>query len=95
MAMEEDLTATFAKQEGLSPESVMAFAGSSEPLHYTVLAFTGKDKPLVVADPGYEAPMWAAQELPARKSSRCRWPIPRARPRTTSRPCSPLRRIPA
>jgi len=26
-----------------------------------VLAFTGKDKPLVVADPGYEAPMWAAK----------------------------------
>ena len=23
--------------EGLDPESVMAFAGSSEPLHYTVL----------------------------------------------------------
>ena len=51
----------FAKQEGLSPDSVMPFAGSSEPLHYTVLAFTSKDRPLVVADPGYEAPMWAAK----------------------------------
>jgi len=61
MDMEEDLTATFAKLEGLDPESVMAFAGSSEPLHYTVLTFTDKNKPLVVADPGYEAPMWAAQ----------------------------------
>ncbi|HKD60346.1 MAG TPA: pyridoxal phosphate-dependent aminotransferase [Terracidiphilus sp.] len=60
-AGEAELIEMFAKQEGLSPESVMAFAGSSEPLHYTVLAFTGKDKPLVVADPGYEAPMWAAQ----------------------------------
>ena len=58
---EEELVELFAKQEGLSPESVFAFAGSSEPLHYTVLAFTGKDRPLVVADPGYEAPMWAAQ----------------------------------
>lgn len=58
---EEELTDLFAKQEGLSGESVMAFAGSSEPLHYTVLSFTGKDRPLVVADPGYEAPMWAAQ----------------------------------
>jgi histidinol-phosphate aminotransferase len=47
--------------EGLDPASVMAFAGSSEPLHYTVLTFTDKSKPLVVADPGYEAPMWAAQ----------------------------------
>jgi histidinol-phosphate aminotransferase len=59
--MQEDLAETFAKIEGLDPESVLPFAGSSEPLHYTVLAFTGKDKPLVVADPGYEAPMWAAQ----------------------------------
>ena len=58
---EEDLAEVFAKQEGLDPESVVPFAGSSEPLHYTVLAFTGKDRPLVVADPGYEAPMWAAQ----------------------------------
>jgi histidinol-phosphate aminotransferase len=60
MNMEEDLTNTFAKMEGLSPDSVLAFAGSSEPLHYTVLTFTDKSKPLVVADPGYEAPMWAA-----------------------------------
>jgi histidinol-phosphate aminotransferase len=59
--MQEDLANTFAKQEGLNPESVLPFAGSSEPLHYTVLAFTSKDKPLVVGDPGYEAPMWAAQ----------------------------------
>ncbi|HEY2466784.1 MAG TPA: pyridoxal phosphate-dependent aminotransferase [Terracidiphilus sp.] len=58
---EEELTELFAKQEGLSPDSVFAFAGSSEPLHYTVLAFTSKDRPLVIADPGYEAPMWAAQ----------------------------------
>jgi histidinol-phosphate aminotransferase len=59
--LQEDLAATFAKQEGLSAESVLPFAGSSEPLHYTVLAFTDKSKPLVIADPGYEAPMWAAQ----------------------------------
>jgi histidinol-phosphate aminotransferase len=58
--MQEDLAETFAKIEGLDPESVMPYAGSSEPLHYTVLAFTCKDRPLVIADPGYEAPMWAA-----------------------------------
>jgi len=61
MEMEDDLTGTFARIEGLNPESVMAFAGSSEPLHYTVLTFTGTHKPLVIADPGYEAPMWAAK----------------------------------
>ncbi len=59
--MEDELSEIFAKQEGLSPESVIPFAGSSEPLHFTVLAFTSKDRPLVIADPGYEAPMWAAQ----------------------------------
>jgi histidinol-phosphate aminotransferase len=61
MGMEDDLTSTFAKMEGLDPDSVMAFAGSSEPLHYTVLTFSDKSRPLVIADPGYEAPMWAAQ----------------------------------
>ena len=63
--MEEELAEIFAKQEGLNPESVMPFAGSTEPLHYTVLAFTSKDRPLVIADPGYEAPMWAAQVVGA------------------------------
>ncbi len=58
---EAELAELFAKQEGLDPDSVIPFAGSSEPLHFTVLAFTGKDRPLVIADPGYEAPIWAAQ----------------------------------
>ncbi len=61
MDMEFDIAETFAKIEGLDPASVRAFAGSSDPLHYTVLSFTDKSKPLVVADPGYEAPMWAAR----------------------------------
>ncbi len=59
--LEQDLAETFAKIEGLDPASVMPYAGSSEPLHYTVLAFTDQSKPLVIADPGYEAPMWAAK----------------------------------
>ncbi len=59
--LDEGLGDTFAQIEGLDPASVIAFAGSSEPLHFTVLAFTSKARPLVIADPGYEAPMWAAQ----------------------------------
>jgi histidinol-phosphate aminotransferase len=59
--LEMDLAETFAKMEGLDPETIKPFAGSSDPLHYTVLAFTSKDRPLVIADPGYEAPMWAAK----------------------------------
>ena len=61
MPMQEEVEEIFARQEGLDPESVAAYAGSSEPLHYTVLSFTSKSRPLVVADPGYEAPIWAAQ----------------------------------
>ncbi len=60
-AMQEELAETFARLEGLDPKSVMAFPGSSEPLHYTILSFTGKNKPVVIANPGYEAPAWAAE----------------------------------
>ncbi|HEY1926519.1 MAG TPA: pyridoxal phosphate-dependent aminotransferase [Caulobacteraceae bacterium] len=54
------LAATFAEQHGLKPENVAVYAGSSEPLHYTVLAFTSSQRGLVTADPSYEAPMAAA-----------------------------------
>jgi histidinol-phosphate aminotransferase len=60
MNMEMEIAEIFAKQEGLTPDCVRVYAGSSEPLHYSVLAFADKNRPLVVADPGYEAPMWAA-----------------------------------
>ena len=46
---------TLADIEGVSSEHVMPFAGSSDPLHRVVLAFTGPEKSFVVADPGYEA----------------------------------------
>jgi len=61
MNFQAEVEEIFAKQEGLPPEAVRAYAGSSEPLHFTVLANTSADRPLVVADPGYEAPMWAAK----------------------------------
>lgn len=57
----QKLIDTFAAQEGLKSEYVMAYAGSSEPLHYTVLAFTGPERSYVTADPGYEAGMYAAK----------------------------------
>lgn len=52
---------TLAEQEGLKPNYVMPFAGSSDPLHRTVLAYTSPEKPFVMADPGYEAGQRAAQ----------------------------------
>jgi histidinol-phosphate aminotransferase len=65
MDQEYDMVEVFAKQEGLDPKYVRAYAGSSEPLAYTVLAFTSPNKPLVIADPGYEAPMWSAKSTGA------------------------------
>src|SRR5579862_3772609 len=56
----EKFVSTFCGIEGMKAEYVLPYAGSSEPLHYTVLAFTSKDKPYVTADPGYEAGMRAA-----------------------------------
>ena len=56
----QELVKTFAEIEGLKPEYVRAYAGSSEPLHYAVLAFTSPEKSLVMGDPAYEAPIRAA-----------------------------------
>lgn len=52
---------TMAEQEGVASSYVHAYAGSSDPLHRSVLAFCGKDRPYVVADPGYEAGSRAAR----------------------------------
>ena len=50
------------KTGGGSGESyIEIFAGSSAPLHQTVLAFCSKDRPFVKADPGYEAGERAAK----------------------------------
>jgi histidinol-phosphate aminotransferase len=60
------LVRTFSELEGLKPEYIRVYAGSSEPLHYTVMALTSKERSLVVADPSYEAPTYAAQAAGAR-----------------------------
>jgi histidinol-phosphate aminotransferase len=56
---EAQLKAVFAAQNGLKEDNLEVYAGSSEPLHYSVLAFTSPAKGLVTADVAYEAP-WAA-----------------------------------
>jgi histidinol-phosphate aminotransferase len=61
METADKLVALFAAQEGLQPENVLLYAGSSEPLHFTVLAFTSPERSLVIADPSYEAPAYAAK----------------------------------
>ena len=46
---------TLAELEGLKPNYVTPYAGSSAPLHQAVISFTGPDRPFVTGDPGYEA----------------------------------------
>ncbi len=66
-----EMAETLAEVEGLKfsydPKNsyVAAFAGSSDPLHRMVLAYCSKDKPFVVADPGYEAGGRAAEYVGA------------------------------
>ncbi len=59
-------SAAMAEVEGLSKDHVMPFAGSSDPLHRAVLAFTGPGKTFVVADPGYESGGRAADFIGAK-----------------------------
>jgi histidinol-phosphate aminotransferase len=62
----DDLIHTFAQQEGLNPDYVHAFPGSSPPLRFAVIAFTSPQKSYVTADPGYEAGVHAAGAAGAR-----------------------------
>ena len=55
------LTAVYARHVGLPADHVLVYAGSSEPLQYSVLAFTSPTAAYVTADPSYEAGMGAAQ----------------------------------
>src|SRR5437667_3474586 len=61
----EDLVKTIAEMEGLKPEYINVYAGSSEPLHHTVCAFASPSRSYVTADPGYEAGMFAAKAMGA------------------------------
>jgi histidinol-phosphate aminotransferase len=60
------LTTTFAQQNGLKEDYVAVYAGSSEPLHFSVLAFTSPSRGFVTADPSYEAGMVAADAAGAK-----------------------------
>jgi histidinol-phosphate aminotransferase len=62
----DDLVKQLAQMEGLKPEYVRVNAGSTEPLHHTVAAYTSPQRSYVTADPGYEAGMMTANALNAR-----------------------------
>jgi len=56
---------TLAEMEGLKPNYVLPFPGSSDPLHRMMLAYTSPTKSLVMGDPGYEAGERAARFIGA------------------------------
>jgi histidinol-phosphate aminotransferase len=51
----DEFVKTLAATEDLDAEYVMPFAGSSDPLHRAMLAYTSATKPLVTANVDYEA----------------------------------------
>jgi histidinol-phosphate aminotransferase len=62
----DDLLHTFAQLEGLNPDYVRVFPGSSPALSFAVVAFTSPQRSYVTADPGYEAGMFSAKAAEAR-----------------------------
>ena len=62
----DEMRETLAAQEGLTPDMVQPFAGSSAPLTQSALAFSSPTKPFVTADPGYEAGERAARYIGAK-----------------------------
>ncbi len=54
---------TVSEVEGLKSDYIALYAGSSDPLHRTVCAFTSPTKSLVMGDPGYEAGARAAEVI--------------------------------
>ncbi len=55
-----------AADVGLPASHILPTAGSSDPLHRAVLAYTSPSRSLVLANPGYEAPERAAKFLGAK-----------------------------
>ncbi len=62
----EGMGNTLAEISGVKPTYVTPYAGSSLPLHTTVLAFCSPSKSFVAADPGYEAGGRAADFIGAK-----------------------------
>ena len=62
----DDLIHTFAQQEGLNPDYIRVFPGSTPPLRFTIVAFTSPQRSYVGADPSYEAGPMAAAATGAR-----------------------------
>jgi len=66
MQATDDLEKQFAQTIGVNAEQVSIFAGSTEPLVFTVRAFCSPNASYVTADPGFEAGLFAAERAKAR-----------------------------
>src|SRR5689334_25243786 len=64
--LKDELTKSFADSVGVKTENVAIFPGSSEPLHFCVMAFTSPTRSYVTADPGYESGMHSTKFSGAR-----------------------------
>jgi len=62
----DQLIKQLARNFGVTEEHIRVYAGSSEPLHYTVMAFTSPKASYVTADPGFESGARAAQRAGVR-----------------------------
>jgi histidinol-phosphate aminotransferase len=62
----DDLVKTLAEVEGLKPDQIRVYPGSSEPLHHVVAIFCSTQRSYVTADPGYEAGMFTANAVGAK-----------------------------
>lgn len=58
--IQDELTSQLASQFSLPADHIAIYAGSSDPLQFTTLAFTSPTRSYVTADPSYEAGMGAA-----------------------------------
>jgi len=61
-----ELSALFAQRVGVTGEQVAIYAGSTEPLTFTVRAFCSPQASYVTANPGFEGGMFAASRAGAR-----------------------------
>lgn len=58
-----DIDATIAKSDGLTADQILVGAGSSEPLHIVVDAYTSATRPFITVTPAYEGPVEVARAL--------------------------------
>ncbi len=59
------LTDTFSKQNGIPADHIAVYAGSTEPLNYSIMAFTAPGSPFITADPSYDGPLGTAAAVGA------------------------------